>query len=315
MSLWVDKYRPNKLNKLDFGLKQAAYLETLVKSEDFPHLLIHGPSGAGKKTRIVALLRELYGPGVERLRIEHQNFETPSKKKLEIMTIASNYHIELNPSDVGIYDRVVIQELIKNTASAQQIHGDSQRASFKTNHGKSRCLSIRIPAPSADDIIQILVTVSKKEGCLLPMELARRITEKSNRNLRRALLLTEACKVKQYPFVDGQDIVDLDWEVYLKDTARMIVSEQTPKKLLEVRGRLYELLGHCIPPDEIFVGLLKELVKNCDGELKTQLTSLAASYEHRLNQGNKSIFHLEAFVAKFMSLYMKFMEETMGCGF
>nr|ADD38341.1 Replication factor C subunit 3 [Lepeophtheirus salmonis] len=353
MSLWVDKYRPNKL---DFGLKQAAYLETLVKSEDFPHLLIHGPSGAGKKTRIVALLRELYGPGVERLRIEHQNFETPSKKKLEIMTIASNYHIELNPSDVGIYDRVVIQELIKNTASAQQIHGDSQRASFKVvllnevdkltkdaQHAlrrtmekytstcrlilcsnstskiipaiKSRCLSIRIPAPSADDIIQILVTVSKKEGCLLPMELARRITEKSNRNLRRALLLTEACKVKQYPFVDGQDIVDLDWEVYLKDTARMIVSEQTPKKLLEVRGRLYELLGHCIPPDEIFVGLLKELVKNCDGELKTQLTSLAASYEHRLNQGNKSIFHLEAFVAKFMSLYMKFMEETMGCGF
>ena len=58
--------------------------------------------------------------------------------------------------------------------------------------------------------------------------------------------------------------------------------------------------------------MLKELVKNCDGELKTEVTSLAASYEHRLTKGNKAIYHLEAFVAKFMAVYMKFVEETMG---
>ncbi len=65
-----------------------------VSSGDFPHLLISGPAGAGKRTRTVCLLRELYGPGAERLRIEHQTFETPSKKKVEITTVASNYHIE-----------------------------------------------------------------------------------------------------------------------------------------------------------------------------------------------------------------------------
>merc|ERR1712038_2164346 len=118
MSLWLDKYRPKKLSKLDYHKRQAEHLERLAKcSADLPHLLVYGPSGAGKKTRVVALLRELYGPGVERLRIEHQKFE--------IITVASNYHIEVNPSDVGIYDRVVIQELIKTVASAQQIHTTS----------------------------------------------------------------------------------------------------------------------------------------------------------------------------------------------
>lgn len=53
-------------------------------------------------------------------------------------------------------------------------------------------------------------------------------------------------------------------------------------------------------------------MKNCDGALKTELTSLAARYEHRLTQGNKAIYHLEAFVAKFMALYLKFVEEAMG---
>ena len=39
----------------------------------------------------------------------------------------------------------------------------------------------------------------------------------------------------------------------------------------QVRGRLYELISHCIPPDVIFVGLLKELIKNCDGHLKNEV--------------------------------------------
>ena len=62
----------------------------------------------------------------------------------------------------------------------------------------------------------------------------------------------------------------------------------------------------------IFVGLQKELAKNCDGELKTELCQIAAFYEHRLTKGNKAIYHLEAFVAKFMSTHMKFMESAYG---
>ena len=82
MSLWIDKHRPNAFKKLDYQLEQAKLLQQLVSSEDFPHLLFCGPSGAGKKTRVNCLLRELYGSGAERLRIEHHTFTTPSKKKV-----------------------------------------------------------------------------------------------------------------------------------------------------------------------------------------------------------------------------------------
>lgn len=138
---------------------------------------------------------------------------------------------------------------------------------------RSRCLNIRIPAPSLNEVMSVLQTVAKKEGCNLPSELAQKIAEKSRRNLRyiefgvqrflkfktshylsrRAILLTEACKVQQYPFKNDQNVMDLDWEVFLKDTAQQIVQEQSPKRLQEVRGRLYELLTHCIPPDVIFM--------------------------------------------------------------
>lgn len=45
-------------------------------------------------------LRELYGPGVEKLRIDQRVFVTPSNRKLDVNVVQSNYHIELTPSSV-----------------------------------------------------------------------------------------------------------------------------------------------------------------------------------------------------------------------
>lgn len=56
--------------------------------------MFFGPSGAGKKTRIMCILRELYGTSAERLRSETMTFTTLSNRKIEIMTVSSNYHIE-----------------------------------------------------------------------------------------------------------------------------------------------------------------------------------------------------------------------------
>ncbi|CAF4431607.1 unnamed protein product, partial [Adineta steineri] len=100
-----------------------------------------------------------------------------------------------------------------------------------------------------------------------------------------------------------QQIIEPDWEIYLRDTARMISEQQTPQRIFEVRERLYELIAHCIPAEIIFKGLLEELLTNCDDVLKIQITQTAAEYEHRLRQGSKEIFHLEAFIAKFMCIY------------
>ncbi|ROT79175.1 putative replication factor C subunit 3 [Penaeus vannamei] len=180
---------------------------------------------------------------------------------------------------------------------------------------RSRCLGVRIPAPTVEDVVKVLQAVCKKEGLSLPTELAKRIADKSNRNLRRAILMCEACRVQQYPFSPQQDISVPDWEVFLQETAAKIVEEQSPNRLLDVRGRIYELLTHCIPPEVIFKGLLKELVRNCDGELKCEVTRLAAYHEHRLNLGSKAIYHIEAFIAAFMAIYKKFLEDSMSAMF
>lgn len=79
----------------DFGEEQAAQLKELAKAGDLPHMLFYGPSGAGKKTRIMCLLREIFGAGVERVKLEHRPFKTPSGKVRRAGARALRVHVTL----------------------------------------------------------------------------------------------------------------------------------------------------------------------------------------------------------------------------
>lgn len=120
--LWVDKYRPSRLEDLSYHEDITGRLQSLAANpESMPHLFVYGPNGSGKKTRINALLRALYGPGAEKLKLDKRTFTTPTNRTVEINMITSNYHIELSPGDAGLNDRFVVQDVIKEIASNKNI--------------------------------------------------------------------------------------------------------------------------------------------------------------------------------------------------
>ena len=209
-----------------------------AQSGDFPHLLVYGPSGAGKKTRIVATLRELYGPGVEKIKVDSRVFQTTSNRKMEFNIVASVYHLEITPSDVGHFDRVVVQDLLKEVAQTQQVDQsarqrfkvviineadhltrDAQAALRRTMEKyspnlrlillanstaniiapiRSRTLLVRVAAPTDEDICKVLKKVGNAENWPEAEGLNRRIARESGRNLRRALLMFETVHALKY---------------------------------------------------------------------------------------------------------------------
>lgn len=234
MALLIDKYRPRSLDQLTYHPDLTKRLSSLALSSDFPHLLIYGPSGAGKKTRILCTLRQLYGPTVEKLKIDSRVFVTSTNRKLEFNIVASNNHLEITPSDVGNYDRVVVQDLLKEVAQTQQIDQgarqkfkvvvvndadalsrDAQAALRRTMERysanvrlilcaegtggiigpiRSRCLLVRVPAPSEEVIQEVIEAVGRRERWKVGKEggVEGRIARGCGRNLRRALLMYEA---------------------------------------------------------------------------------------------------------------------------
>ncbi|PYI28545.1 hypothetical protein BP00DRAFT_488742 [Aspergillus indologenus CBS 114.80] len=346
-TFFIDKHRPRSLDSLTYHPELSSRLKSLAQSGDFPHLLIYGPSGAGKKTRTIATLKELYGPGVEKIKIDARVFQTTSNRKLEFNIVSSVYHLEITPSDVGNYDRVVVQELLKEIAQTQQVDlsakqrfkvvvineadhltRDAQAALRRTMEKyspnlrlillanstsniiapiRSRTLLVRVAAPTEKDICAVLRTAGKKEGWPEADGLNQRIARESGRNLRRALLMFEAIYAQNEKVTDNTPIPPPDWEALIAQTADEILAERSPAQLLRVRSRLYDLLTHCIPATTILKTLTFQLVGKVDDALKPDVIKWSAFYEHRITQGSKLIFHLEAFVAKFMRIYESYL--------
>ena len=120
-------------------------------------------------------------------------------------------------------------------------------------------------------MLNVLRLVAKRTGFDLPPDAGNKIVEDSGGNLRKAILVLEALKMQSYVFlffIETPDSIqqilvsrpDLtgsltiakpDWEVYCHKVADLIVAEQSPARVMEVRSKFYELLSHCIPPTVI----------------------------------------------------------------
>jgi replication factor C subunit 3/5 len=101
---------------------------------------------------------------------------------------------------------------------------------------------------------------------------------------------------------DQTPIPPPDWEALISLIADEIMAEHSPARILQVRAKLYDLLTHCIPPTTILKTLTFKLIPKVDDELKAEIIKWSAFYEHRIRIGTKVIFHLEAFVTKFMKI-------------
>ncbi|CAG8620523.1 14846_t:CDS:2 [Dentiscutata erythropus] len=264
MSLWIDKYRPTTLETLAFNKELSRKLKNLTDS-DFPHLLIYGPSGAGKKTRVLCILKELFGDGAEKIKIDQRSVETP-RKKIEINIISSKYHIELTPSDVGIYDKIVFQELLTEIAQTQQIDAgakqrfkvvvineadeitrDAQAALRRTMEKymsnlriilccnstsriiepiRSRCMLLRVPLPSIDEISKALQHIASSENIRLSKVLTDKIIKQTQRNPRKAILTFEVMASQNKNLNDNVLIPKVDWEQVIDDIVEKIVKTQ-----------------------------------------------------------------------------------------
>ena len=138
-SLFIDKYKPNNLSELKFNTEINHILANMSNVEDIPHMIIHGPSGSGKKLRARLFLYEKYGNFNSVSNIIQVNITKGKNKTEDVKVIHSPFHFQLDPSVHGVYDRVVIRQIIQDVVQCNMIQNTSKQS---WNQAKYRIIII-----------------------------------------------------------------------------------------------------------------------------------------------------------------------------
>ncbi|KAF4702101.1 Subunit of heteropentameric Replication factor C (RF-C) [Perkinsus olseni] len=251
MSFLVDTERPQKLDELTFHPSLTRTLKKLAASKDCPHLLFYGPSGGGKMTRIRCLLEGMFGPGAEKTSTSFRQFKATTSTTVDIQVVVSAFHVEVTPSDVGIRDAAVIQQLIKQMAEnppvgevpfhvvvindAHCLTRQAQAALRRTMEKyvskirfifhadslsplipplRSRCLGIRVPRPTPDELQRDMMNISQRHALGLNPGLCARIVEESGCDARLALIRLDVLRRKNVTLSDSHAVIEKQsWKV------------------------------------------------------------------------------------------------------
>ena len=348
--LWTEKYKPETFEYLTHNKSVNETLQNLVSQGDMPHLIIYGPDGSGKKTRVNCLLSKLYGKSS--LKTTRSTYTTKNNSTtIEIPIRSSRNHIELMPSEAAHNDVFVLIKLMKETAAnamsgegkngfltfvlydAENLTLKAQAALRRTMEKysnrirlvmvclsiatlipalKSRCLMIRNPSPTLDDIILVLREIVKREGMKSVSEdQILLVAEQSGRSLRKAILALQACcATKDF----SSSILQDHWKQVLgKSVVEKMMVERSVELVKRTRNVFYELLACQVPGDILIKELLCQLLGKVSGSKKVnnvekmalEFKEAAVSCEKQMQQGDRAIIYLEAFLVKVLLVLEK----------
>ena len=344
--LFIDKYRPKSFGDIKFNQDVAKKFIACAKTNDIPHIVIKGPKGSGKKTFSNLYVMSKYGK--TELKVRQQQLEIKhASKSIEMQFLYSHYHYHIDPSAYGVYDRLIIQGFIKDILQAKPINDnmnyhlivienadkltqEAQQSLRRTlekymNNCRfifiisqestlieplmSRCVQLRLSAPSYVEIEKILSDICISEEInALPSQL-KQIAIYSKRNINSAidlLQLMSICYSNELSGtidIDFRTIVEIDQ--YIDDVTSMLIDncKKNPKVILSIRLKLYDLLVHCVEPIDIMKKIFRQIFDiSLSDKDKHQLIQILSKYENTLKQGSKPIYHLEGFIVSIMNL-------------
>lgn len=332
--LFVDKYCPQTFNQIAFNQGTAQHLIACAKSEQMPHLIIKGADGSGRKTFANLYVKAKYG---EHVKTRYQTITiSHTSKVIELQMLYSDYHYQIDPSLHGVYDRVIVQGFIKDIlqtkpicqipyhliiiANADKLTMEAQQSLRRTLEKNmstcrfiflinqesalieslnSRCVQLRLSAPTDIETIHVLDTICHAEGLHTPTSQLQQIATYANRNLSKAinclqyLILNHPTQLTQSVTINFHQMNPIDGCLYT--LVQSICAIRTPIDLMDLRQLFHELLIQCIDPLKIMKNMFYLLMEQVTPTQLTQLIPLLAKYENTMKQGSKPIYHLEAF--------------------
>jgi replication factor C subunit 3/5 len=324
----IDKYRPTNATEAFFHKELLELFTIMSQDEAIPHIILYGPEGSGKKTMRKIFLEMLFDASVNNTKPTKYRVVGSGNKKTDELIKQSSYHIEIDPKGNNS-DRYLIHDVVKKYAKRGSLNVYDTKRQFKVvlinnldnlsyyaqtslrrtmerydscrfimwcnslskiiKPLQSRCVCLRIPAPTDSQLFSYVLSVSVKENISLSIQEYHNIIKSAKGNIKVAMWHLDYMKYG-YEFNTNYD------QSIVKLTNLILAAKLENVK--EIRDLLHSLMitnviGTTILRDIITSLCLSDKITD---EVKYDICSSGASIECQLIKGRREIIQFAAFV-------------------
>ena len=201
--IWIEKYRPKTCDDIVGQDKNLNIISNMIHGGSLPHLLLHGKSGTGKTSTIMALANMMYGKNAQlmMIRLDASDDRGINTVREEIKGFAE----KMTPFNKGV-KLIILDEADSMTYDAQfalrriiEKYSDDTRFCIICNYMnkiiapiKARCVNMRFYPIEKDIIVDRLKYICTQEELKCEKGSLNEIAMISNGDMRKAINILQS---------------------------------------------------------------------------------------------------------------------------
>jgi replication factor C small subunit len=311
MDVWVEKYRPDKLDDIigqDVIIKRLKYY---VISKNLPNLLFSGPPGCGKTASAISLVKELYGDmwgyNFIELNASDENGIGVVRGKIKDFARSSTVGdaefkvVFMDESDALTSEaQAALRRTMENYTNICRFIISCNYSSKIIEPIQSRCSVYRFRRLSDEAIIERIIYIVKEEGLDISPGAINAIKYISQGDMRRAINALQSAAI-----IDNK----IDADMIYKTSALAKPEDIDALILLSLEGNFIKAHGKLdyLLNDEGLAGpditgqIYKQIFKiNIPDRLKMNLIDFIGEIDFRISEGANEELQLGTLLSKFM---------------
>ncbi len=313
--MWVEKYRPTKLDELadQAAIRQRLKL-MLEKKEQLPHLLFAGPPGCGKTTTAMIVAKQILGDNLGEYAL---SLNASDERGIDIVRERVKTFARFADRREGVPFRIVIlDESDEMTSDAQTaLRRIMEEAATYTrfilvcNYSsgiieplQSRCAIFRFQRLDEAAVVEQLKEIARRERVKAAEGAYGAVYEATQGDMRQAINLMQAASASGELTIDG---VKAATGATVKARVAEVVSLALAGEFEASRAKMVELTRVYGVPERDFLRFANEALTATGTDELGRAISILAEYDFRLVQGAQPELQLTAMLAQLAALKRK----------